>query len=308
MNYLIFYFNFMKKVLLFSFTLLFSVLFVLTASAKSFPDVADGHTYNREIGYLSENKFVNGFSDGTFRPENEITRGELTKIVINSVYSQDRIDDCSFLDEFPDVSSVNVFYDYICMAKKYGVINGYSDGTFKPNDTITFAEALKVIMRALDSELTIGTDADLSEYLSRLEMKEGIPPTLNLDLRDKKINRGEIAFLIHMIREDYVGFPELPKPTYNVTMIPYQDANIDAIGMYLKTSNFGYHCTTTGERFVEINVTLNGQSQKIKLNNNCDGSQVSADLFGYRFVLEEVRELVAWDVNSFRYDVVVSKL
>lgn len=84
---------------------------------------------------------IGGYEDGSFKPNGEITRAEFIKIV-NSVYGFGE----KGAENFTDVNPNNWFYDGVCIAMKAGYVNGYEDGTFRPNGKITRQEAAKIIV------------------------------------------------------------------------------------------------------------------------------------------------------------------
>ncbi|MBD3330487.1 hypothetical protein GF354_03070 [Candidatus Peregrinibacteria bacterium] len=107
----------------------------------SFPDII-GHKYEESIKYCRDNKIVNGYSDGTFKPDNPINRAEFTKIIMEATYP----DESYGANCFPDVKA-DWYAKYVCHAKLLGHIQGYPDGHFHPEDQINYVEALKIIFK-----------------------------------------------------------------------------------------------------------------------------------------------------------------
>lgn len=109
---------------------------------KSFSDVAITDQYAFYIEAAKNAHFIKGFKDGTFKPNEMISRGDALKILL--LASDTRITkapDAEFTDE-----EYNDRYDkYINFAKEKDVVIGYEDGTFRPNQMITRAEFLKII-------------------------------------------------------------------------------------------------------------------------------------------------------------------
>ncbi len=109
---------------------------------KSFSDVAITDQYAFYIEAAKNAHFIKGFKDGTFKPNEMISRGDALKILL--LASDTRITkapDAEFTDE-----DYNDRYDkYINFAKEKDVVIGYEDGTFRPNQMITRAEFLKII-------------------------------------------------------------------------------------------------------------------------------------------------------------------
>src|SRR5262249_2049157 len=87
-----------------------------------------------------------GYGDGTFRPYNDVTRGQLCKIV---VIAMGWPDDCPTPGHFSDVPPGSPFYCYIETAYNHGVINGYADGTFRPGNDATRGQIAVMIYQAL---------------------------------------------------------------------------------------------------------------------------------------------------------------
>ncbi|MBN2057478.1 MAG: S-layer homology domain-containing protein [Candidatus Saganbacteria bacterium] len=110
---------------------------------KSFADVPNDHWAARPIAIMAMENMVSGYPDSTFRPEGGITRAEmcalLMKIRGGSGVKQPTI--------FDDVFKSNWASGYISGAVEAGLVNGYPDGTFKPNGKITRAEGVIIISR-----------------------------------------------------------------------------------------------------------------------------------------------------------------
>ncbi|MDA1060451.1 MAG: S-layer homology domain-containing protein [bacterium] len=110
--------------------------------AKDFSDVRESSPYFNATQYLSQIGVINGYSDGTFKPYNEINRAELLKLLIEGagISIQTPSSNC-----FPDTPYNQWYSPYICTAKTLGFINGYPDGTFKPAQKINKVEAIKML-------------------------------------------------------------------------------------------------------------------------------------------------------------------
>lgn len=107
-----------------------------------FTDVPEYHPYEAAITELYCRGIINGYSDETFRPGNSVNRAEFLKMMYEA--GGDSID--SNIDlPFPDVPENEWYAKYVKVAYENGIIDGYPDGTFKPENTINFAEASKMI-------------------------------------------------------------------------------------------------------------------------------------------------------------------
>ncbi len=109
---------------------------------ETFSDVSEDNKFYEYIKQVSDDEIVNGYSDGTYRPAESITRGQFAKMIFKSL-GMSVYDHCG---GFKDVDKSHVFYNYIASLKCYEFINGYSDGNFGPDDTITRAQVAKILL------------------------------------------------------------------------------------------------------------------------------------------------------------------
>ena len=111
---------------------------------NDFSDVSASDWYNNAISTLTNAGILDGYEDGTFRPNGNITRAEFATIAV-------RFFDLTYEGEdlFPDISD-HWARDYINQAAAAGFVNGYEDGTFRPNNAITRAEAVTLVNRTLE--------------------------------------------------------------------------------------------------------------------------------------------------------------
>ena len=114
------------------------------SQSNSYSDVKAGDWFNNAVSTLSNAGIIAGYEDGSFRPNGYITRAEFATIAA-------RFFDVTYngKDLFPDISG-HWAKDYINQAANKGFVNGYEDGTFKPNRNITRAEAVTLVNRTLD--------------------------------------------------------------------------------------------------------------------------------------------------------------
>jgi hypothetical protein len=89
---------------------------------------------------------ISGYSDGTFRPYNDTTRGQLTKIV---VLAEGFPIDTTGGPHFTDVPLSAPFYGFIETAYNRGIISGYADGTFRPGNNATRGQISKIVYNAV---------------------------------------------------------------------------------------------------------------------------------------------------------------
>lgn len=133
-----------------SIALLLVVCMLLSISGLAFAAVSDikGHWAEVEITYFLDKGHASGYEDGTFKPDNNITRAEFIKLV-NKVFNFTGTANVPF----SDVSSDEWFAQEIAHAVAQGYLEGYGDGRVGPNDSITRQEVSVILSRILKLDL-----------------------------------------------------------------------------------------------------------------------------------------------------------
>lgn len=121
-------------------------LLTCSASAMSFPDVPKDSDYSTAIEYVSELGVMVGGSNGNFNPNGIVNRAEMATIV------------CRVLGQTENLSKSNIFTDVpmehwananIAKASELGIVGGYGGGKFGPGDSVTFEQAVTMVVRAI---------------------------------------------------------------------------------------------------------------------------------------------------------------
>ncbi len=132
-----------------------------------FKDVNDRHSHYASIHKLADRQVIKGYKDGTFRPNQQVTRGQVASIIANVLdLNTENISDPGFLD----VTSDNSHYRGIAALVEAGIIDGYGDGTFRPNAPLTRAQMAKILVKAFQFQQTGNADTPFidvnsSEYI-----------------------------------------------------------------------------------------------------------------------------------------------
>lgn len=134
---------------------------LLTPEAKSaygtninrFKDVPAGAWYETAVSTLANMGVISGYQDGTFGPQRNITRAELATILARFC---DTSGSAAVLDRFTDISH-SWARKYINLAAEAGLVYGYTDGTFRPDQNITRAETIVMVNRILGRSASADT-------------------------------------------------------------------------------------------------------------------------------------------------------
>ena len=185
----------MKKVLSIVLTIAMVMSFmpsvVFAADSATYSDIS-GKKCEAAVEQLSELGVVNGYEDGTFRPDNPVTRAEMSKLTVAAL----GLDPTSGTSNFTDMDQAKWAIPYVGYAESLGIVNGYGNGKFGPNDKVTYDQAITMIVRAL------GYTTDCNEmkgtwpavYVQKAN-ELGILKDVNKTGSDPA-NRGDIAIML----------------------------------------------------------------------------------------------------------------
>ena len=167
------------------------------AMAATYPDVTADANYYSAIEQLSALGIMEGFDDGTFKPEEKVTRAQMAKLVVgakNQLAAAEANTTVIFEDVAPGKSEWAIGY----VAKAYAddIINGTSATTFDPDATVTYAQAMKMLVNACGYEEYAqnkgGWPNGYLSYGAELEIGKGIKGVGN----DTALTRGQVAQMV----------------------------------------------------------------------------------------------------------------
>lgn len=197
----------MKKKLLITFIALLIIFANIAGKIEAFSDVPNDTYYANAIKDLSGRTIINGFPDGTFRPNTPITRGQVAAIVAKSLDLKVSGED--YL-KFPDVPETHIFYPYVSALSQLGIINGYTDGRFGVNDTMTRGQAAKVLTLAYglleaNTVQTPFTDIEKNMFKTHIETLYAHRITNGVAAArfgpNETLTRGSIAVLVQKLEQ-----------------------------------------------------------------------------------------------------------
>ncbi len=130
---------------------------VFTAQ-NDFSDVAKAAWFNKAVSSMANGEFILGYPDGTFMGDKSITRAEFVTVLVRFLDAPETAD-----NPFSDVAG-HWAEDYIIAAVAAGWVDGYPDGSFKPDTPITRAEAMKIINTVLHRG--VNESSELGDYIN----------------------------------------------------------------------------------------------------------------------------------------------
>ena len=193
-------------------------LVTVSAGATDFDDDGD-ITYQEAVTVIAGMGIVDGYSDGTFGPDEALTRGAAAKIICNLILGPTTADALSASTApFVDVPTTNTFAGYITYCSQQGIISGYADGTFRPTDTLSGNAFMKMLLGAL------GYDSDKEGYTGANWTVNVIKQAVGIELNDGN--------------DDFVGSQAVTRQeaclyafnTLKATMVEYSDNSTVTVG------------------------------------------------------------------------------
>ena len=129
-------------------------LVTINAGAKEFTDDEELN-YKEAVDVISEISVVDGYEDGSFKPQNTLTRGAAAKIICNLILGPTTAAELhADTAPYKDVPVSNTFSGYIAYCAKEKIISGYADGSFRPAGTLTGYAFMKMLLGALGYDAT----------------------------------------------------------------------------------------------------------------------------------------------------------
>ncbi|PIC99607.1 MULTISPECIES: S-layer homology domain-containing protein [unclassified Sporosarcina] len=140
----------MKKIIMIIGAIILTLSLPLSSTAAStqrFPDVAPSHHFAEAVNDFAARNIIGGYPDGTFKPGNPITRGQAAAIIAKLT----KLDMTKIKNPgFKDVSIANGYYKAIAALAEAGIISGYGDGRYGPNDYVTRGQFASILVKAFD--------------------------------------------------------------------------------------------------------------------------------------------------------------
>ena len=175
--------------------ILAAVMFAST-SVFAFEDIK-GHKYETEIADLKEWGYVTGYEDNAYCPDKTLTRAESAQMMRMALYPLEPFEDLACEQVFSDVVLSDWACEPIYILSSQHVINGFPDGTFRPEENVTVAQALNMCLKMTGYSDYIEKDTmPWYDGVVSAAVKYGLADGLILE-PEKDITRGEMAKLIH---------------------------------------------------------------------------------------------------------------
>ncbi|WAA12134.1 S-layer homology domain-containing protein [Fervidibacillus halotolerans] len=287
----------MKKI----FLALFTSMVVMPFFANNIYAESDieGHYFEEEMRLLIEMNILKGYGDGTYKPDEPITRAQFTALVV-------RLLELPETDEFPsftDIKKDDWFRVEVATAEKYGLVKGYENGQFHPDYKISRQQMAVIMDRVIqykeaspgNIELTFADEKEIADWA-----KSAVQTVVNFGLMNGKLindelffapndpaTRGEVAAVLTRFLRAIGEVDDSPKRVVNVTQYPYDfqtvlsmqadnNPKVDGTGLFTATEELvAYYLNP--ENFSEDDPEF-FQFLKLSYTDGFDGDMINADI------------------------------
>ncbi len=240
-----------------------------------FSDLEENTPIYEAVYSLYDRRLI--MSSEEFRPEDKITRSEYVKIAMGATNclncanpTAEEKAKYSNVQPFPDVSPNSWYYFCIIKSKALGVVQGFGDGYFRPDENITRAQAVAILLRQSGMKLDEQASKPLKDVPEGAWYKEEVYTAYNLGLisdkdgnvyPEEKINRGEFAIIADkflefkdckLIDSDNDGMPDYWEESHNL------DANNSSDGL-----NFLVQCLLGAPSEIEVTIIPEEEEEAI---------------------------------------------
>ncbi len=231
------------------FTALITRAFELTSkgNGKEFSDIDKNHIFYENICGATLSGIIDGFPDGTFRPENMITREEIVLILSRLTDTDSTLSPISFSDIDSD-------YPYIKALSKIcsdSIIKGYPDGTFRPHEKTTRAEAASMTVKAMKAYMSSISESDAARSAT-VFLTEHFGNKNNLAIGSARNDFDYITFAYETARKN--GYDIKNTPTdFSVVSVKSQGPFATAVVTYdVSHTRANYSKSYTGKSEVKL--------------------------------------------------------
>ncbi len=189
----------LKKVISAVIALALSLSSVAFAADKSFTDVAETANYYQAVTTLANLGIIAGYEDGTFKPDDNITRAEVTTMVVAAMNMTEQAKGMEGTTKFSDMQSDATKWasGYVNVGVAQKFIAGFEDNTFRPAENVTYAQIITMLVGALNyGEYATYLGGYPNGYLS-IAQTSGITKNVSTSNASDNVTRAQVAMLIN---------------------------------------------------------------------------------------------------------------
>ncbi|MBR5219292.1 MAG: S-layer homology domain-containing protein [Clostridia bacterium] len=179
-----------------------------TETTKALSDIDTSTVVGKSVEKLVKLGIISGYEDGTYKPNNTVTRGEMAKIIAAFTFKAEELESLlgslkGIPSGFSDVDDIDHWAkSYIKLASDKKIVVGYEDGTFRPDAEVTYVQVVKMLVCALNygpvaeaRQKTYAPGAPWYQGYMAVAAEKGITKNANVNNQEDPASRGVVAIL-----------------------------------------------------------------------------------------------------------------
>ncbi|MGQ9556738.1 MAG: S-layer homology domain-containing protein, partial [Desulfurispora sp.] len=257
-------------------------LFSLTTCAWAAYKDVNGTPYEDAVNALTALGIVKGYDDGTIQPDKTITRAEFATILAREIGIGQQVGQAP--TTFSDVPASHWASGYIALAVGKGWIKGYGDGTFKPENNVTYAEAVTMVVRLLGYGPFMDESKWPTPYIAKAA-QIGVTKGVRGDAY-APAKRGDVFLMAYnALDADTMTQEKWGSETIFTESDKFKDT---ILHKYLKIDRIGdktYKARVVATPLLDENHNLNKNEIKIAFENTSDKNPYLSDAGTYKLLL-----------------------
>ncbi|UPA22772.1 S-layer homology domain-containing protein [Candidatus Peribacteria bacterium] len=176
-------------------SILAAALLLSASPASAITYISTRSNTENAVSYVQREGFMNGYDNGSFGERNVVNRAEMAKVV--TLIDNGNINRYSMRLPFYDTSNTAWYTPYVIYVYGNGFMSGYPDNSFRPDHSITFAEAAKVLALAYNLDARTTSGEWYQESVRALADRNAIPTSI--DYVEQTLTRGELAEIVYRL-------------------------------------------------------------------------------------------------------------
>ena len=204
----------------------FAMVLTTVSFAATYTDIPADSDYYEAVETLSKLNIVEGYADGEYKAEQNVTRAEMTALIARVLGIGETAKN-QMATSFTDVPASHWASGFVAWASSSNVVKGYGDGTFGPENNVLYEEAVTMIMRALGYEVVAAGKGGYPGGFIAAAIQSGVTTDVKNAVQGTFANRGTIAQLL----ANAIDTPLVDQYTWNS----------DGTGEFIKYDGNGYY-------------------------------------------------------------------
>ena len=239
-----------------------SVICLSTFAFASETNNIVGNNYEEAIKVVTSLGLMKNYEGESFKADNTISRAEFITIIANVLKLND-IGEIESVQTYSDVSKENKSYNDINVISKMGIISGYQDGTFRPDEPLLYEHAVKIFLKILGYDVYLENLASYQNGYMTLSVYNDISKNIVIPAGEQ-VTRGMVAQILN----NSFDIPIMEQKTFSNKAVYSTDGSKTFLSEYLKLDKYKGKVIATHDTHLTSDVDLNLSENEIDIDGD----------------------------------------